>query len=132
VKKPKSATQNVWETTDTARLLRHKHSRKYYGRFTLRGKQKWRNLDTTVLTVAKLRLADEVKEFEKLRTLEPNVAGGRATMGELMKIYQARTEANEDLKPSTKVSRETALKKIKKTWIGIEDKQPGAIKPTAV
>lgn len=43
---------NLGKTTHTASLLRHKHSRKYYGRFTLRSKQKWVSLDTTVLTVA--------------------------------------------------------------------------------
>ena len=90
MKRSKSTSKNLWETTDTACLLRHKNSRKYYGRFTLRGKQKWVNLDTNVLTVAKLRLPDEVKKMEKLRTLEPNVNGGHATVGELMETFLAR------------------------------------------
>jgi hypothetical protein len=77
-------------------------------------------LDTTVLTVAKLRLPDEVKKIEKLRVLEPHVRGGRATMLELMEIYSARTKANPNLKRASVVSRETALKKIKKTWPDIE------------
>jgi hypothetical protein len=42
-----SATKNVWEKTDTACLFRHKHSRIYYGRFTLGSKQKWVDFDTT-------------------------------------------------------------------------------------
>ncbi len=67
VKTAKSNATGVWEITDTACLLRNKHSRKYYGRFTLWGKQKWVNLKTDVLTVAKLRLPDEVQKIEKLR-----------------------------------------------------------------
>ncbi len=130
--KAKSGTKNVWETTDTACLLRHKHSRKYYGRFTLRGKQKWINLDTNVLTVAKLRLPDEVKKMEQLRALEPNVTGGHASVGDLMEVYRARTQANQNLRESSKVSRETALKKIDKTWSGIRDLEPAQITPEAV
>jgi integrase len=132
MKTTKPSTKNPWEATDTDRLLRHKHSRTYYGRFTLWGKQKWVNLGTSVLTVAKLRLPDEVKKIEKLRALGPNVSGGCATMGELMETYLARTKDNDDLKPSSKISRETALKKIKKTWPGIEGIEPKWITPTAV
>jgi integrase len=132
VKKAKSTTKNVWETTDTACLLRHKHSRKYYGRFTLRGKQKWVNLDTNVLTVAKLRLPDEVKKMEQRRALEPNVKGGHATMGELMETFLARGRDNADLKPSSLISRDTAIKKIKKTWPGIEDLEPKQITPEKI
>jgi hypothetical protein len=77
VKRAKNTGKGIWGIAGVTCLLRHKFSRKYYGRFTIRGKQKWINLDTTVLTVAQLRLADEVKEIEKPRMLEPNV-GGRA------------------------------------------------------
>ena len=101
VKEAKSTTKNVWETTDTARLIRHKHSRKYYGRFTLNGKQKWVNLDTTRLSVAKLRLLDEAKKMEKKRALGSNVGYGDASMGELMEVYLARSRANSELRPSS-------------------------------
>jgi hypothetical protein len=119
MKKAKFDRNGVWEVTDTACLLRNKHSRKYYGRFTVHGKQKWVNLKTHVLTVAKLRLPDTVKEIEKLRALGPNVQAGSATMEQLMQVYLERSRANSDLKPSSVVSRETALKKIQKTWAGI-------------
>ncbi|HEV3270862.1 MAG TPA: hypothetical protein VGZ93_01645 [Candidatus Methylacidiphilales bacterium] len=60
MKQAKSATKNMWDATDTACLLRNKHSRKYYGRFTLWGKQKWVNLKTTLLTVPRLHPPDQV------------------------------------------------------------------------
>ena len=132
MKTAKSTTKNVWEATGTACLRRNKHSRKYYGRFSLWGKQKWINLETTVLTVAKLRLPDQVKEIEKLRSLGPNVQAGRALVGELMEVYLARSRANDDLKPSSVVSRETALKKVQKTWPGIQELKPSEITPGAV
>jgi len=132
VKSEKSNSTGVWEITDTACLLRNKHSRKYYGRFTLWGKQKWVNLKTDVLTVAKLRLPDEVKRVEALRALGPAVLAGRATMEHLMKFYENRTRANPDLKPSSIVSRITALKKIRKTWPDIGKLKPGQVTPEKV
>jgi integrase len=125
-------TKNVWETTDTARMVRHKHSRKYYGRYTLGGKQKWVNLDTTRLSVAKLRLLDETRKMEKKRALKSSVGHGDASMGQLMEIYLSRSRANTELRPSSIVARETALKKIKKTWPGLEDLDPANVKPSQV
>lgn len=52
------ATRQTWDTTREPNLLRNTVSGRYYGRFTLAGKQKWINLETDVWTVAKLRLAD--------------------------------------------------------------------------
>jgi hypothetical protein len=98
----------------------------------LRGKQKWVSLDTTVLTVAKLRLPDEVKKIEKRRATEPNVHAGRATMAELMEVYMERTRANSDLKPASIVSHDTALKKIKETWPRIEERDPAEVTPRGV
>jgi len=46
-------------------------------------------------------------------------------VGELMEVYLARSRANDDLKPSSVISRETALKKVTKTWPGIKDLKPG-------
>jgi integrase len=131
--KTKAATPvPLWENTSVQCLLRNTHSRKYYGRFTLHGKQKWVSLDTDVLSVAKLRLSDEAAKIEKQRGTTSHVAAGRATMGELMDVYLARTQANPDFKPSTIVSRETALKKLKKTWPGVESLEPKRVTPAAI
>ena len=46
-------------------------SRKYYGRSTLRGKQKWGNLAISVVSVTKQRPADEAAKREKLRCDAP-------------------------------------------------------------
>ena len=113
-------------------LLRHKQSGGYYGRFTLHGKQKWYTLDTDVFTVAKLRLADKAADVEKIRGTVAHVAAGKATMGELMEVYTARTKTNPDLRPSTVASRLVSLKKLQKTWPGIEGLEPKQITPSAV
>jgi hypothetical protein len=70
--------------------------------------------------------------MEQLRALEPNVTGGHASVGDLMEVYRARSQANQNLRESSKVSRETALKKIDKTWPRIRDLEPAKITPEAV
>jgi hypothetical protein len=64
VESTKSTPKNMWEATDTACLLRPKHSRKYYGRFTVNGKQKWIDPDTSVMSGAKLRLLAKGREAD--------------------------------------------------------------------
>lgn len=130
--KTSPAKKKVWERTSVQCLLRNTESGGYYGRFTLRGKQKWFSLETDVFTVAKLRLADKSAEIEKQRGITTNVAAGRATMGEIMAVYLARTKASPDFKASTIAARETALKKLTKTWKGFEFLEPKNITPSAI
>jgi hypothetical protein len=65
-------------------LLRNSASERYYGRFALRGKQKWVKLETDVWTVAKIRLADERAKIERLRQTTADVTAGDASMGALV------------------------------------------------
>jgi len=122
----------VWERTAVQCLLRNKQSGNYYGRFTLNGKQKWFPLDTDVLAVAKLRLPDNAAEVAKLRGSFVNVETGKATMGDLMEAYVARTKTNPDFRPATVAARLVALKKLQKTWPGIESLEPKQITPSQV
>ena len=48
-------------TNSTTRALRNRPSGTYYARVKVNGKQKWRALDTTMFTMAKLRQADVKK-----------------------------------------------------------------------
>jgi integrase len=128
----KSSPKSLWEQTGERRLLRNTHSGQYYFRYTLNRKQKWLWLETDVYTTAKLRLLDRMKEVAKLRATGPDVAAAKATVGQLMDIYLARSRENADLRPTTIVSRETGLKKIKKTWPGIAELKPQQITPQAV
>ena len=124
--------KQVWERTSVQCLLRNKQSGGYYARFTVSGKQKWMSLETDVFSVAKLRLGDKKAEIEKQRGSAINVATGKATMGEIITSYLARTRANPDFKPATITARETALKKLLKTWPGFEFLEPRQITPPSI
>jgi len=132
MKESSTDKKSVWERTNVQCLLRNQQSGQYYGRFTIRGKQKWIRLETDVYSVAKLRVADKAEEMGKMRGSAVHVQSGKAIMGELMDVYEARTKENAEFRPSTVSSRLVALKKLKKTWPGIESIEPRKITPPAI
>jgi len=124
--------KSAWERTSVQNLLRNRQSGHYYGRFTIAGKQKWYGLETDVLSVAKLRLADKAAEVEKLRGMVVSVEAGKATMRDLIEAFRARTQANTDIKPATVTAQLGAVKRLVKTWPGIEGLEPRQITTPAV
>jgi integrase len=132
MKTTKKSVKNPWERTQVQCLLRHRHSGRYYGRFKVSGKQKWVALDTDVFTVAKQRLADEADKFHKIRGAVTSVAEGKATVGQLCAIYRERIASNPDFRSATIKVRSVALKRVLKTWPGLEGLEPRQITPAAV
>lgn len=124
--------KTMWERTSVQNLLRNRPSGQYYARHTISGKQKWLSLDTDVLSVAKLRLADKTAEIERLRGTAVNVETGKATLHDLIEAYKARTLANSDIKSATVTARLGAVKRILRTWPGIEGLEPRQVTPPAV
>jgi len=104
--------------------VKEHRKRRYYGRFTLAGKQKWINLDTNLWTVARLRLADERSKIERLRQSATNVTVGGACMGDLMALYKQRIEDRVDIKPKTKRRLREEVDTIAKTWLGFQTLSP--------
>ena len=95
-------TRTTWDTTRAPNLLRNAASGKYYGGFTLGGKQKWVSLGTDVWTVAKTRVADERAKIDCLRRTADSVTAGDARVGALAALYRQRIEDRADIKPKTK------------------------------
>ncbi|HWA11228.1 MAG TPA: site-specific integrase [Opitutaceae bacterium] len=127
-----SQQKTTWQRTSVQNLLRNRQSGHYYGRFTISGKQKWYALETDVLSVAKLRLADKAGEIQRLRGTTANVEAGDATMHDLIEVFKTRTQANSDIKPATVTARLGAVKRLVKTWPNIEALEPRQITPSAV
>lgn len=128
--------KTAWETTKVQNLLRDGRRGRYYGRWTttVNGKttQTWVSLKTDVFTVAKLRLADHAGRIEAQRAGSGMVAAGKGTVGDLMLVYEARSLANTELKPSSITSRLVALKKIRKTWPELAGLKPSQVSHSAV
>jgi integrase len=126
------ASQRMWETTREPNLLRNSASGKYYGRFTLSGKQKWLNLETDVWSVAKLRLSDERTKIERLRQTADSVTAGDARMGALVTLYRQRVEDRVGIRPETRRRLREEVDAIVKTWSRFEALSPRQITRQAV
>ena len=127
-----SAARPTWETTRESNLLRNSASGRYYGRFTLAGKQKWVNLETDVWTVAKLRLADERAKIERLRQTAADVIAGEARMGALVILYRQRIEDRVGIRPETRRRLREEVDAIVKTWPRFTDLSPRQVTRQAV
>jgi integrase len=125
-------TKAKWVTTREPNLLKNDASGRFYGRFSVGGKQKWVNLDTDQFPVAKLRLAKERVEIENSRLAIENVASGIATMGELASIYLADLERNTSIKPITRSGYVGVLAMLRKTWTGFDATKPDRMNRRAV
>jgi len=127
-----AASKHLWDTTREPNLLRNTASGRYYGRFTLSGKQKWVNLETDVWTVAKIRLADERAKIERLRQTAADVTAGDASMGALITLYRQRIADRVDIRPDTRRRLREEVEAIVKTWPGFEDLAPRQLTRQAV
>jgi integrase len=127
-----AASKQLWDTTREPNLLRNTASGRYYGRFTLSGKQKWVNLETDVWTVAKIRLADERAKIERLRQTASDVTAGDASMGALVTLYRQRVDDRVDIRPDTRRRLVEEVEAIIKTWPGFEGLSPRQLTRQAV
>ncbi len=127
-----SDSKQTWETTREPNLLRNCASGRYYGRFTVSGKQKWLNLKTDVWSVAKIRLADERVKIERSRLTVTSVSSGEAAMGALATLYKQRIEDRVDIKPKTTRRLREEVDAIVKTWPGFQDLAPRQMTREAV
>lgn len=123
-----------WERTNVTNLLRNRQSRTYYARVKVNGKQKWRGLETTVFSVAKLRLADVEKEVRAqgiAARAESEAGNGNETnVGRFVAIYRQRTQHNASLSAGTKLRREIAIKAVLKTWPDLAERDARRLTPT--
>jgi integrase len=125
-------SKTTWERTSVQNLLRNGESGRYFGRWTVGGKQIWVKLDTDDFRVAKLRLPDQAAKIEKRRNSASNVTAGKGVVGDLMSVYEERTKANTDLKPASITARLVALKKVRKTWPELAAMESKSVSPEAV
>ncbi len=109
----------VWATTGTQNLVRNNSSGIFYARFRIGGKLTWKALDTTVLTTAKLKLPDVIKQERQLIA----AGDGQITFEQAKKIYLDRLDANPKLKQKTKDYHKQRLKALAASWTDLDGKK---------
>ena len=116
----KGKAENVWERTNVTNLLRNRESGTYYARVKVNGKQKWRTLETSLFSVAKLRLSDKEREIRAQGIAEKGdsrAAGAdEMAVGHFIGIFRERTKHDASLAPATRERRDTAIKAVTTTW----------------
>lgn len=110
----------IWQKAPVANLYRYGPSGKYYARPRIKGKIKSKCLKTDKLTVAKLRLADYLREEHKLAAASENVTNGKMTFGNAVERFKVGLEANKNLKPRSKVYRLERLGALLRSWPNLE------------
>lgn len=123
--------QKTWERTKTPGLLRHKGGR-YYGRFSIAGKEKFVPLETDLMEVAKRRFAEHKARYARTRKAAAATKQGNASMGDLLTLYRDRVKARADIGERTRRVYLEHCDFIGKTWPGFAALRPDEITKTSV
>ena len=116
----KKSPAGFWIPTRVQFLYRHRNGR-YYVRTFGGGKEKWKSLRTTRLSVARNRMKEHLDAAERQRTMGVGTGGGGTPgFGAAIEIYRRRLHSS-DLRPNTKAYREAGLKLLLRSWKKIED-----------
>src|SRR5581483_7265245 len=107
--KQKVETDSKWQTTPVANRVRNAASGIYYARVRIRGKLIWKSLKTDIMSVAKLRLGDFLKEENhRAEATQANVRGKMA-FRDALTIYRQQLQNAQHLKPAAKIYRERSI-----------------------
>ena len=113
-------TQSPWELTRVQNLFRYRPSGTYFARLKVGGKSIRKSLETTVFSVAQLRLPDAIKECRQIEESRRRFGNGKMTFGDAVQIYRDRLAVNPDLKPKSKLYYRDVLDFIGKSWPAVE------------
>jgi integrase len=89
------------------------------------------SLKTEVFSVAKLRLADFIKEKRSEFGVEVRVDAGKMTFGNALDIYRQRLDGDPDLKEGAKIYRRKCIVALLKSWPDLEASSVGKISKDA-
>ena len=127
---PAAQSQQDWQKTHFANLIRYVPSGTYYARFRVRGKLVRKSLKTHVLSVAKLRLSDyERQEWQRAESGDA-ADSGKMTVADAIRIHGQRVAGNVSLKPRTREYHDQRIKALLKSWPGLERKEIRSITKT--
>jgi integrase len=111
--------RRIWNKTGKENLVRHKSGR-YYARVSVQGKEVWKSLRTSHLSVAQARLAEFLKEH---RQRVGNGGGGKdslvsakMTFGAAAQEHLRNLDNNVRLKPRTCAYWQERLNALEKSW----------------
>jgi hypothetical protein len=129
MKAQKTEATCVWTKAPVANLVRYEPSGIYFARAKVRGKLVRKSLDTNILSVAKLRLADVVDAEHRAVAPSQTKIIGKMIFGDALGIFRERQKHATDIKESTKGYNERAASDLLKTWPSLEKMYPSCEPP---
>src|ERR1035441_1229062 len=88
-------SQSDWVKTPVANMIRYKPSGIYFARVRIRGKLFRQTLKTDVMSVAKLRLSDFIKERQEEMGEDSAARSGKMTMADAVAIFRQRLDGQQ-------------------------------------
>jgi integrase len=120
MKTENSKSDSLWTKAPVANLVRYEPSGIYFVRAKVRGKLVRKSLETNVLSVAKLRLADVLDTEHKAIAPSQTKIVGKMIFADALAIFKERQKHATEIKERTKEYNERAADALLKTWAGLE------------
>jgi len=122
-------TGKTWQRTRHQNLLRHKSGR-YYARAFAGGKEVWKSLKTSHLSVAQAKLAVFLKEHRERVSNGNSEVSAKMTLGEAAAIHLRNLDDNPRIKPRTRDYWRECLAALQKSWPGLNETEVRKITQT--
>ena len=121
-------TGKTWQRTRHQNLLRHKSGR-YYARAFAGGKEVWKSLKTSHLSVAQAKLAVFLKEHRERVSNGNSEVSAKMTLGEAAAIHLRNLDDNPRIKPRTRDYWRECLAALQKSWPGLNETEVRKMSP---
>jgi integrase len=114
----KPAKSKLWQKSPYANLVRYVPSGVFFCRVRVRGALIRKSLKTDVLSVARLRLADEEKRLRQAADRKAALQRGSAELsfGDALELYRERLKQNTEIKSRTRDYYNQRIDALLKSW----------------
>jgi hypothetical protein len=115
-------TVKMWQGTRHQNLIRHKSGR-YYARAFAGGKEVWKSLKTSLLSVAQAKLGEFLREHRKRHNALNGEVSAKMTFGEAAEIHQRKLDDSLSIKQRTRDYWRECLLALEKSWPGLNGRE---------
>ncbi|HME88713.1 MAG TPA: site-specific integrase [Chthoniobacterales bacterium] len=113
--------RNRWKNTGKQNLVRHVESGRYYARAYANGKEIWKSLKTSHLSIARARLAEFLKGHRERAGNSSADGDAKMTFGEAAAIHLRNLDDNLSIKPRTRDYWRECLEALQRSWRGVTE-----------
>ena len=124
-------TPKCWDRTKVQNLVR-RQSGIYYARLFKNGKESWKSLRTSHLSVARAKLAETLKDHRENQSREIDTNNAKLTFGEASTLHMEHLEADAEVKRRTKKYYRELLAALSKDWPKLAATEIRRIDPSAL